>query len=62
MSEAGKLHSDCLKKKRYRTQGFADRVAKDAEGKRKTPLRSYYCSICLGFHLTHKPLTQGASA
>lgn len=45
---------DCLRKSRYRSEDQAKKIARDCKEKRKVELRVYYCTRCLGFHLTSK--------
>jgi hypothetical protein len=53
--------SECFRKNRYPTEESADKIAKLAEKERGAKLRVYYCKICLGFHLTSKPLLRKAT-
>lgn len=50
----GKWVSDCLKKNKYPSMGYAKRVRSEAKKKRDVDLRIYYCSHCNGYHLTSK--------
>lgn len=48
------------RKLRYATEVDADRAAAGrAEQGETRPLRSYSCSWCGGWHLTHQPLRTG---
>lgn len=42
----------CGRKKRYREEGFAKRVARLRQGAGAPPLRAYPCAVCRGWHLT----------
>ncbi len=42
----------CAKKKRYSSEGLANKVAKRIVT--TETITSYYCPICFGYHLTHK--------
>ena len=44
--------SSCLKKARYPSQERAEKCLVQAKLERGVELRTYYCSICSGFHLT----------
>ncbi len=46
------FHGGCLRKGRYRTEAAAIRVARRVYKERNVILYVYYCSYCLGFHLT----------
>ncbi len=46
----------CHRKDRYWTEAEASRAIRKCEAKRPdTKLRAYFCSFCLGWHLTSKP-------
>lgn len=49
-----RLHAQCLKKKRYHNEYFAEKIAKRCMDERGVKLRVYWCSNCCGFHLTHQ--------
>lgn len=51
-------HNECFKKARYSTHERAEKYRKKAQTERGVILRSYYCKICMGFHLTSKPLIE----
>lgn len=42
----------CLGKKKFRTEEFADKIAK------KFGQRSYFCPFCSGYHCTKTPLPE----
>ena len=44
--------SQCVKKKKYRSQKLAQQVADKASKRAGKPLRVYYCGICQNYHLT----------
>lgn len=45
---------ECLGKKRYRTLGFAEDLAKKIKKEREVELYVYSCPSCQGFHLTKR--------
>lgn len=49
-----RMHSQCLKKRRYHDFDFAEKVLKRIAEQRGVVLRAYYCDLCAGFHLTSK--------
>lgn len=59
MTRPPKMYSDCMKKKRYRTENKAKEVAARCMVERPgTVLRTYYCPTCLQFHITSKEKTK----
>ena len=48
------VYSQCLKKKRYATEGDASHMARLRCRAGKEQLRVYYCIFCEGYHLTKK--------
>lgn len=42
----------CHAKKRYSTEAYAAGVIEKCQKERPGFLRSYYCKLCLGWHLT----------
>lgn len=52
MSKINQLRGECLRKKRYRTEGRAKKVKKWSEAEHGVKLRVYYCPHCFGYHLT----------
>ena len=44
----------CLSKSRYSTADIATTVATNIYKARGTVLRTYWCEICGGYHLTHQ--------
>lgn len=48
--------SSCFKKSRYVSENKAKEFAAKAMREREVTLRTYYCKVCMGFHLTSKPL------
>lgn len=56
-NEIGKRHmawNMCGKKKRYRSQAEAHRMANAAFARRGTRLHCYFCGLCHGYHLTKR--------
>lgn len=51
------LHKSCLGKKPYKTDAAAQRKIR-AKAKEGIALRSYWCEICLRFHLTKSGVKQ----
>ena len=47
--------ASCVHKKRYKTAGFAEEVAKKVFKERGTKLYCYWCNQCGGYHLTSRP-------
>lgn len=45
---------ECLGKKRYRTLGFAEDLAKRIKIERNVELYAYACPSCQGYHLTKR--------
>lgn len=56
MVETSKNERMCFSKKRYSTEAYANRVAREAKAVRGVDLRVYKCPHCLWWHLTKKPL------
>ena len=53
--EADTAMKGCLKKKRYNTQGYADgRIDYYKKKGFDKDMRSYYCALCDGYHLTSR--------
>jgi hypothetical protein len=46
------LFSECFKKRRYRTERYARKVAQHCLDVRGAHLRVYFCPTCSGWHLT----------
>lgn len=44
--------SQCYKKSRYSSEFKANEYVKKAKLERSIELRTYYCNICMGWHLT----------
>lgn len=52
-----KWATSCLRKRRYPNEQVANEMINRIKKYRKnTFLRSYFCSICNGWHLTHKEI------
>ena len=49
MKKAPKVYWQCLRKRRFHTLSFAEKVAN------KKSLSVYYCDFCLSYHLTKQP-------
>jgi hypothetical protein len=47
-----RMRSQCLKKKRYPTTHFAEKLVKRIAAERGVTLRVYHCDCCYGYHLT----------
>lgn len=45
---------ECLGKKRYRTLGYAEELAKKIKKERQLQLYVYSCPSCQGYHLTKR--------
>lgn len=53
--ELKELVSSCLKKRRYSSVKSAmEAIIRARKNNSKDELRIYFCSHCLGYHLTHK--------
>lgn len=48
------VYRTCKKKIRYRTHGEARHAITKCHEQRSTELDYYYCSLCDGYHLTHR--------
>lgn len=48
--------SSCFKKSRYATETKAKQYAEKSMKARGGELRTYYCRVCMGFHITSKPV------
>lgn len=55
MNQAPVMYSSCLKKSRYSTEAKAKRYAELSTKRGGIPIYTYYCRICMGFHLTKRP-------
>ena len=53
MSTTPKILSSCVSKKRYSSEFLALKVVDNVKETRGTALRTYYCVLCNGWHLTH---------
>lgn len=47
--------ASCWRKKRYNSEAFALKIVQQVLKKRGAKVRSYFCGICQGYHLTSKP-------
>lgn len=47
--------SQCLRKKSFKTKGFADVVAEKRANEFNQKLRTYLCQHCDRWHITSKP-------
>jgi len=54
MSAGPSLLKSCKSKRRYRTFEFAEKVREKCEAERGDKLRVYWCSLCLGYHITRR--------
>lgn len=53
--EIKELASSCLKKSRYNSiKAAMEAINRARKNNSKDNLRIYFCSHCLGYHLTHK--------
>ncbi len=51
-----RYNADCSRKRQYRTETEAERVAEHQMSlNRGLDLRVYYCDTCQSYHLTSKP-------
>ncbi len=49
------LHRQCFGKKKWRSADVADKRAKQFSRRYGKKVRSYYCDICDGYHLSTTP-------
>ena len=56
------LVNSCIKKHRYNSKKAALDAINRIHKKRNTELRIYFCSLCLGYHLTSKVLKENTDA
>lgn len=47
--------ASCWRKKRYNSEAFALKIVRKVLKNRGAKVRSYFCGICQGYHLTSKP-------
>jgi hypothetical protein len=47
-------HNSCNRKIMFKTQEEADAAISTTPNDRKTPLHSYKCNYCIGYHIGHK--------
>jgi len=54
--DASQMYRMCLKKRKYKTEELAKKVAEECNVKYGKVHRVYYCPLCGFFHLTTKEL------
>lgn len=57
--DAKQMYKMCLKKRKYKSQDLANKVAEECTIKYGKPHRVYYCPLCGYYHLTTKPPKSG---
>lgn len=62
MSTYPKLYTECLRKKKYKSEKMAKNVATKAKKDRNIELECYFCDHCGNYHLTRKCMKLGYRA